>query len=277
VTARLASRLFATMTAEKTPGTQALEAIWQERLAVVSPHRAQNAAIRAALANDPAGNGAVVETVDKIQGKERDAIIASYTVSDPEFALAEAGFIFSLERLNVTITRARTKLILIVSRRLLDVVPPDEHTLDAAQVLRELVFDSTEVGTVHITDHTGRKVPVNVRVRGFSEDGELPPLIDISDETPTETQPDFTKELEELLNPIHEIALKNPYGTAADFAIRKALYLPGPVPFGQLRDLTRLGHIQLLPRRGKQGSTFWVAKPLDPPRPVHLSPATPRP
>jgi len=121
VTARLTRRLFAAMTAENTP-----EAIWQERLAVVSPHRAQNAAIRAALANDPAGNGAVVETVDNIQGKERDAIIASYTVSDPEFALAEAEFIFSLERLNVTITRARTKLILIVSRRLLDVVPPDE-------------------------------------------------------------------------------------------------------------------------------------------------------
>lgn len=87
VTARLTRRLFAAMTAENMPGTQAPEAIWQERLAVVSPHRAQNAAIRAALANDPAGNGAVVETVDNIQGKERDAIIASYTVSDPEFAL----------------------------------------------------------------------------------------------------------------------------------------------------------------------------------------------
>jgi len=98
------------------------ETIWQQRLAVISPHRAQNAAIRAALANDPAGAGAVVETADKIQGKERDAIVASYTVSDPEFALAEAEFIFSIERLNVTITRARTKLILIVSRRLLDVV-----------------------------------------------------------------------------------------------------------------------------------------------------------
>lgn len=124
------------MTAENTGGAQSPEAIWQERLAIVSPHRAQNAAIRAALANDAAGNGAVVETVDKIQGKERDAIIASYTVSDPEFALAEAEFIFSLERLNVTITRARSKLILIVSRRLLDVVPPDETTLDTAQILR---------------------------------------------------------------------------------------------------------------------------------------------
>ena len=263
--ARLARRLFAAMTAEDTGGTQSPEAIWQERLAIVSPHRAQNAAIRAALANDAAGTGAVVETVDKIQGKERDAIVASYTVSDPEFALAEAEFIFSLERLNVTITRARTKLILIVSRRLLDVVPPDETTLDAAQILRELVFDSAEVGTVQITDNTGRKVPVNVRVRGFTEDGELPPLIDVPDEAPAEALPDFTQELVEILAAIREIAIKNPYGTAADYEIKKRLYLRDPVPFGQLRDLVRLGHIQLF-RGGKQRQ-FWVAKPLDPPHP----------
>lgn len=266
VAARLARRLYSAMTAGEAPDASPPAAVWQERLAVVSPHRAQNAAIRAALANDPAGVGAVVETVDKIQGKERDAIIASYTVSDPEFALAEAEFIFSMERLNVTITRARTKLILIVSRRLLDVVPPDENTLDAAQILRELVFDSAEVGTVHITDNTGRKVPVNVRVRGFTEDGELPPLIDTQDEEPAEALSEFTRELEELLTAIREIAIKNPYGTAADYEIKRKLFLSSPVPFGQLRDLVHLGHIELNQKQGRFGP-FWTAKPLDPPRP----------
>ena len=261
--AKLARRLVVALTAEDNPTTDLPEAIWQERLAIVSPHRAQNAAIRAALGSDAAGKGAVVETVDKIQGKERDAIIASYTVSDPEFALAEAEFIFSLERLNVTITRARTKLILIISRRLLDVVPPDEHTLDAAQTLRELVFDSAEVGTVEIADHTGRKVPVNVRVRGFTEDGELPPLIDLTDETTAEPLPEFTKDLGEILAAIREIAIQSSYGTAADFEIKKRLYRREAVPFSQLRDLLRLGHIQLTPILGKHGQ-FWVAKPLDP-------------
>jgi hypothetical protein len=266
IVVRLVKSLHWAMTTGDPPQGGSSEAMWQERLAVVSPHRAQNAAIRAALANHPAGVGAVVETVDKIQGKERDAIIASYTVSDPEFALAEAEFIFSVERLNVTITRARTKLILIVSRRLLDVVPPDESTLDAAQVLRELVFDSTEVGSIHVSDNTGQRIPVNVRVRGFTEDGELPPLIDVPDETPAEALPDFTKELEELLTAIREIAVKSPYGSAADFEIKKKLYLRESVPFVQLRDLVRRGHIQLIPRHGPHG-VFWTAKPLDPPRP----------
>jgi hypothetical protein len=35
----------------------------------------------------------VVETVDRIQGKERDAIVASYTVADAEFAQAEGEFL----------------------------------------------------------------------------------------------------------------------------------------------------------------------------------------
>ena len=264
--ARLVRNLHRAMAAGDAPEAGSPEVMWQEKLAVVSPHRAQNAAIRAALASHPAGVGAVVETVDKIQGKERDAIIASYTVSDPEFALAEAEFIFSVERLNVTITRARTKLILIVSRRLLDVVPQDEGTLDAAQILRELVFDSAEVGSVHVSDSTGQRIPINIRVRGFTEDGELPPLIDGPDEIPAEALPEFTRELEELLAAIRDIAVKNRYGSAADFEIRKRLYLGDPVPFVQLRDLVRLGHIQLIPRRGPHGM-FWTAKPLAPPRP----------
>src|SRR3546814_10624160 len=75
---------------------------WSQRLAVVSPHRAQSATIRNALPEALRG-GAFIETVDRIQGKERDAIILSYCVADAEFALAEADFIFAPERLNVAV------------------------------------------------------------------------------------------------------------------------------------------------------------------------------
>ena len=53
----------------------------------------------------------LVDTVDKMQGQEADAVIVSYGVSDPEFALQEAEFIYGLNRLNVAITRARSKCI----------------------------------------------------------------------------------------------------------------------------------------------------------------------
>src|SRR3546814_9673793 len=63
-------------------------------------------------------------------------------VADAEFALAEGDFIFAPERLNVAVTRARTKLVVLISRRLLDAVPADQEQMDKAELLREFVFNA---------------------------------------------------------------------------------------------------------------------------------------
>src|SRR3546814_18868084 len=81
---------------------------WSQRLAVASPHRAQSATIRNALPKALRG-GAFIEAVDRIQGKERDAIILSYFVADAEFALAAADLMLASERLNVAVKRAPTR------------------------------------------------------------------------------------------------------------------------------------------------------------------------
>ncbi|NKC23429.1 hypothetical protein HED50_22840 [Ochrobactrum oryzae] len=96
-------------------GKDVSSAFWASNVAICSPHRAQNSTIRNLLRSD-LRSGAFVETVDRIQGKERDVVLFSYTVADSEFAAAEADFIFSSERLNVAITRAKTKLIVLVSK-----------------------------------------------------------------------------------------------------------------------------------------------------------------
>ena len=96
---------------------------WRDHLFVVSPHHVQIRAIRRALAEarewdaDP-----FVDTVDRMQGQECDAVIVSYGVSDVEYALGERDFIYSLNRLNVAMTRARAKSIVFLPRPLLD--PP---------------------------------------------------------------------------------------------------------------------------------------------------------
>ena len=53
---------------------------WRERMAVITPHRAQNAALRSFFSTKLWGADCVVETVDRIQGKERDAIVAKVAV-----------------------------------------------------------------------------------------------------------------------------------------------------------------------------------------------------
>lgn len=99
------------------------ELFWRDGLFIVSPHHAQIRAIRTALDERRTwGSEPFVGTVDKMQGQECDAVIVSYGVSDVEYAVGEKEFIYSLNRLNVAITRARSKTIVFLPRPLLE--PP---------------------------------------------------------------------------------------------------------------------------------------------------------
>ncbi len=95
---------------------------WNDRVFVVCPHHAQIRLIRNAIHQRLDIDESFVDTVDRMQGQECDAVVVSYGVSDVEYALSEKEFIYSRNRLNVAMTRARHKSILFVSRRLLE--PP---------------------------------------------------------------------------------------------------------------------------------------------------------
>jgi DNA replication ATP-dependent helicase Dna2 len=55
----------------------------------------------------------VADTVERMQGQERELIILSLATGDEAFLAAIAEFFFQPERLNVSVTRAMTKLIVI--------------------------------------------------------------------------------------------------------------------------------------------------------------------
>jgi DNA replication ATP-dependent helicase Dna2 len=74
-----------------------------ETVGVVSPFRAQVVLLRQMLAE----TGVTVDTVERFQGGERDIMILSFVRS------RGTGFVFDDRRLNVAITRARRKLVLI--------------------------------------------------------------------------------------------------------------------------------------------------------------------
>lgn len=250
--------------AERWADTEGVPAdLWTERLAVVSPHRAQNGAIRAALP-DTIRPGAFVETVDRIQGKERQCVILSYCVADPEFALTEAEFIFSSERLNVASTRASSKLIVIVSRRLLDTVPTEQELLDKAELLREFVFSCPKIGATEAEDPTGRRVHVEIRGRAFAD---REPDIDLTPD-PIEAAPipELTARAEGVLHVIRELASRNQYGSAILSDVAREMALREP-PFADARVLHQLGWISLQERRGRFGP-FWTAYPFSEPRVV---------
>lgn len=85
-------------------------------IGIVTPYRAQGRAIRKLLAQRfgrTAARHVVADTVERMQGQERELIILSLATGDQVFLMNIAGFFFQPERLNVAITRAMTKLIVI--------------------------------------------------------------------------------------------------------------------------------------------------------------------
>jgi superfamily I DNA and/or RNA helicase len=77
------------------------------RSIVVAPFNVQVNLIRALLDVDPATAGVQVGTVDKFQGREAAVVFFTMTTSSAVDLTRDADFLFSRNRLNVAISRAR--------------------------------------------------------------------------------------------------------------------------------------------------------------------------
>lgn len=99
-------------------------------IGVVSPFRAQVYLIRQLLADrlDKRAGGVDVDTVERFQGSERDSILVSLVKTE------RAGdFLADERRLNVTLTRARKKLIVFGSRACLELNPLYRRLIEQPQ------------------------------------------------------------------------------------------------------------------------------------------------
>lgn len=94
-------------------------------IGVVVPFRAQAARVRKLLrferfAKWPEIAKITVDTVERFQGQEREAMIVSFVVSEEDLMDRLASFLTYPQRLNVAVTRARTKVVLIHSKHFRD-------------------------------------------------------------------------------------------------------------------------------------------------------------
>ena len=87
---------------------------------VVAPFNDQVQMIRRHLAKDPATAGVPVGTVDKFQGQEAPVVVFSMTSSDSEHLPHGLKFVFSKNRLNVALSRARCLAYLVCTEELLN-------------------------------------------------------------------------------------------------------------------------------------------------------------
>lgn len=87
---------------------------------VVAPFNDQVRTIRGKLDSSEATRGVAVGTVDKFQGREAAVVFFSMTTSSGEEITRGADFLFSRNRLNVAVSRARCLAYLVCTDALLD-------------------------------------------------------------------------------------------------------------------------------------------------------------
>ena len=94
-----------------------------KEIGVLSPFRAQAATIRRHLRkkteviSEEQLSSLAVDTVDKMQGQERDIIFFSFTSGNPDYMTEMAEFLYNSNKLNVAFSRAKSKLILVGNKR----------------------------------------------------------------------------------------------------------------------------------------------------------------
>ena len=153
------------------------QAFWTETIGVVTPHRAQRAAVVTLLqrALRPAGVPAhliddAVDTVERFQGGERALILVSFGLGDPDLIQHEESFLFQKERINVAVTRAKAKVVLFVTRDLSFHLPDDPIIIAASKAIKNFVYQHAyhEDPAVKITV-AGRQMAVRVRYRTYAD------------------------------------------------------------------------------------------------------------
>ena len=99
---------------------------------IISPYNAQVELLQSALP------GMQIGTVDKFQGQEAPVIIFSMATSTPEDAPRGMEFLYSLNRLNVAVSRARAVFILVANSSLFEPLCKSPHQMQLANALCRL-------------------------------------------------------------------------------------------------------------------------------------------
>lgn len=111
-------------------------------IGIISPYRAQVREIKKALSNSILNlNSDIIEkifidTVDRMQGQEKDYIVYSMSNSHPLESKRRLEFFYSPNRLNVAITRARKKCIVIANEKVFDIIDNELSDLHNYDVLK---------------------------------------------------------------------------------------------------------------------------------------------
>lgn len=118
-----------------------------KELAVVTPFRRQNRVIRSLLRSrlGSKADSIAVDTVERMQGQEREMVVVSFTSGSDSFVERIAEFYFQRERLNVAVTRARCKLVLVGRLDWSDLYERRPDLIEQGEAIHSLLNCATKI------------------------------------------------------------------------------------------------------------------------------------
>ena len=108
-------------------------------IGILTPYRAQVREIKKALGQfitDIDSKDLFIDTVDRMQGQERDYILYSMSNSHPLESKRRLDFFYSPNRLNVAITRAIKKCIVIANYKVFDIIDDELKDIEDWDTLK---------------------------------------------------------------------------------------------------------------------------------------------
>ena len=114
--------------------------VTSDQIMVVAPYNAQVNALSMALEGL-----ASVGTVDRFQGREAPFVIVSLSASDGDSSSRGVDFLFSINRLNVAISRAKVMSIILASPALIETKPNTIEQLRLLGAVTKVVKSATRV------------------------------------------------------------------------------------------------------------------------------------
>ena len=181
VEAELTIEVIMAFFAMKQPKDQEAEKkFWDEQLGVVSPHNAHGSLIIRGVQQRLTNTNGVrlthlsdellqeklqgcVASVDKFQGSARDFIIGTMGISAEDQLMAEETFFYDINRFNVLISRAKSKMLLICSENFANYTPADTKVMPVASKIRRYVDTLCQDTGIIATSSSNPNVTFRVR------------------------------------------------------------------------------------------------------------------
>ena len=121
-----------------------IDTFFTKGVGVVTPHRAQQSLVTARLIEAFQGVPGVtddlirsaVDTVERYQGQQRDVMIATMALGDPDSIADEDEFLYGLRRFNVMASRARAKVIVLATQEIAMHMPTEVEVMRGSKLLK---------------------------------------------------------------------------------------------------------------------------------------------